>query len=62
MADTNDLTRGHDTRDASGAQRALAATGEELAALLHSDVEEVLLALLKNPALAETEIACTAGA
>ena len=56
MADTNDLTGGHDTRDASAAQRSLAATGEELAALLHSDVEEGLLALLKNPALAETDV------
>jgi hypothetical protein len=37
--------------------RALAATGDELAALLHSDVDEILLALLKNPALAETDVA-----
>jgi hypothetical protein len=56
MADANDLTRGHDTRDASTAQRSLAATGEELAALLQSDVEEGLLALLKNPALVETDV------
>ena len=56
MADTNNLTGGHDTRDASAAQRSLAATGEELAALLHGDVEEGLLALLKNPALAETDV------
>jgi hypothetical protein len=57
MADANDLTRSNDTRDAPGTQRALAATGEELAALLHCDNEDVLFALLKNPALAETEIA-----
>src|ERR1700719_911654 len=56
MTDTNNLTGGHDTRDASTAQRSLAATGEELAALLHSDVEEGLLALLKNPALAEQDV------
>ena len=57
MADANDSTRSNDTRDAPGTQRALAATGEELAALLHSDDEDVLFALLQNPALAETEIA-----
>jgi hypothetical protein len=57
MADANDLTRSNDTRDAPGTQRALAATGEELAALLHSDDEDVLFALLKNLALAETDIA-----
>jgi hypothetical protein len=57
MADANDLTRSNDTRDAPGTQRALAATGEELAVLLHCDNEDVLFALLKNPALAETEIA-----
>src|ERR1700688_285085 len=57
MVDTNDLTTNRDTRDAPGTQHALAANGEELAALLHSDVEEILLALLKNPALAETDVA-----
>jgi hypothetical protein len=57
MADANDLRRSNDTRDAPGTQRALAATGEELVALLHCDNEDVLFALLKNPALAETEIA-----
>jgi len=57
MADINDLTKANDTRDAPGMQRALAASGDELAALLHSDVEEILLALLKNPALAETDVA-----
>jgi hypothetical protein len=56
MADTNDRTANNDTRDASDTQHALAATGEELAALLHSDVEEILLALLKNPALVETDV------
>ena len=60
MADPKDLTRSNDsndTREAPDTQRALAATDEELAALLHSDVDETLLALLKNPALAETDIA-----
>jgi hypothetical protein len=56
MADTNDLTKSNDTREASATQHALTAAGEELAALLHSDDEEVLFALLKNPALAETDI------
>jgi hypothetical protein len=56
MVDTNDraLT---DTREAPDTQHALAANAEELAALLHSDDEEILLALLKNPALAETDVA-----
>jgi len=57
MADSNDLTKTNDTRDPPTAQHALAASGEELAALLHSDVEEVLLTLLKNPALTETDVA-----
>jgi hypothetical protein len=56
MADTDDLTGSNDTREAPDTQRALAATGEELAALLHSDVDEILLALLKNQALAETDV------
>src|SRR6202140_5359833 len=55
-ADTNDLTTDKDVRDVPATQRALAATGEELAALLHSDDDEVLFALLKNPSLAETEV------
>ncbi|HTG30148.1 MAG TPA: hypothetical protein VK818_18165 [Methylomirabilota bacterium] len=58
MADIDDLTKTNDARDTtSGMLRALAATGDELAALLHSDVDEILLALLKNPALAETDVA-----
>jgi len=57
MADTKDLTPNNVTPDAPATQRALTAAGEELAALLHSDTEEVLLALLKNPALVETDIA-----
>jgi hypothetical protein len=56
-ADTNDLMRSNDTRATPDTQRALAANGEELAALLHSDVEEILLALLKNPVLVETDVA-----
>jgi hypothetical protein len=57
MADAKDLTKTNDTRAAQETQRALVANGEELAALLHSDVEEILLALLKNPALVETGVA-----
>ena len=60
MADANDTTQAGQA-DAgldggSDARRARLATGEELAALLHSDASEVLLALLENPALQEPEI------
>ena len=37
-------------------QRASVATSEELAALLHHESREVLLALLNNPALAEADV------
>jgi hypothetical protein len=37
-------------------ERALAATGEELAVLLHHPSADVLLALLDNPALDETQV------
>ena len=37
-------------------ERALVATGEELAALLHHHAPDVLLALLDNPALDETQV------
>jgi hypothetical protein len=37
-------------------ERALVATGEELAALLHHHAADVLLALLDNPALDETQL------
>jgi hypothetical protein len=37
-------------------ERARAATGEELAALLHHHSDDVLLALLENPALDETQL------
>jgi len=56
MADKKHLTRSTDTHNAPATLRALAATGEELAALFHSDDDEVLLALLKNPALAEADV------
>lgn len=56
MADAIDLTKTNDARAVQETQHTLAADGEELAALLHSDNEEVLLALLKNPALAETGV------
>ena len=56
MADAKDLSKTNDTRAVQETQHALAADGEELAALLHSDDEEVLLALLKTPALAETDV------
>ena len=57
MADAKDLTRDNDIRDEPGTQRALAGSGEELATLLHSDDDEVLLALLENPALVATDVA-----
>jgi hypothetical protein len=56
MADAKDLTKTNNTRAVQEPQHALAAAGEGLAALLHSDDEEVLLALLKTPALAETDV------
>jgi len=56
MADAKDLTKTNDAGAVQETQHALAADGEELAALLHSDDEEVLLALLKTPALAETDV------
>ena len=37
-------------------ERALIATGEELAGLLHHPSADVLLALLDNPALDETQV------
>jgi hypothetical protein len=55
MADAKDLTKTNDTRAVQETQFVMPADGEELAALLHSDDEEVLLALLKNPALAATD-------
>jgi hypothetical protein len=42
--------------DAPSRERALVATGEELAVLLHHVSAEVLLALLDNPALDETHV------
>ncbi len=56
MADAKDLTKTNDARAVQETQHALAADGEGLAALLHSDEEEVLLALLKTPALADTDV------
>jgi hypothetical protein len=56
MADAKDLTKTNDTGAVQETQHALAANGEELAALLHSDDEEVLLALLKTPALGKTDV------
>jgi uncharacterized protein (DUF1778 family) len=43
-------------REPSVRERALVATGEELAVLLHHASAEVLLALLDNPALDETHV------
>jgi hypothetical protein len=40
----------------SAAQRARVATGEELAALLHHEAADVLLVLLNNPALTDSDI------
>ena len=47
--------------EASSRERALVATGEELAALLHHASAEVLLALLDNPALDETQVCLLLG-
>jgi hypothetical protein len=57
MADTKLLTKTSDSRNLPDTQRALAARDEELTAMLHSDDDQVLLSLLKSPALAETDIA-----
>jgi hypothetical protein len=56
MADAKDLTKTNDTGAVQETQHAPAADGEVPAALLHSDDEGVLLALLKTPALAETDV------
>jgi len=52
MSATDPVVNAH-SRDR---ERALAATGEELAALLHHPASSVLLALLDNPALDETQL------
>src|ERR1700737_2357364 len=44
------------SEEASVRERALVATGEELAVLLHDPSADVLLALLDNPALDETQL------
>jgi hypothetical protein len=44
------------SEEASVRERALVATGEELAVLLHHASTEVVLALLENPALDETHV------
>src|SRR5260370_27016844 len=44
------------TEEAASRERALVATGEELAGLLHHPSADVLLALLDNPALDETHV------
>jgi hypothetical protein len=58
MTDANDRMRtpNHRGADAADIRRALVATADELAALLHHQASEVLLALLKNSELAETDI------
>jgi hypothetical protein len=60
MADAKDTTHAGQVDaglDGGGdARRANLAIGEELAALLHSDASDVLLALLENPALQEPEV------
>jgi hypothetical protein len=47
--------------EAPGRERALVATGEELAALLHHHSADVLLALLDNPALDEMQVCLLLG-
>ena len=49
------------SREASGRERALVATGEELVLLLHHASAEVLLALLDNPALDELQVCLLLG-
>ena len=44
------------SEESSVRERALVATGEELAGLLHHPAADVLLALLDNPALDETQV------
>jgi hypothetical protein len=61
MTDTpiHDATPGNDSVAAPSPQeiqRATAATAEELAALLHHESREVLLALLHNPAMTEADV------
>lgn len=56
MVDPKDLTKTNDARAVQETQLALAAADEGPERLLHSDDEEVLLALLKNPAVAETDV------
>jgi hypothetical protein len=59
MPDANKATRSDEPKAVGpDTQRALTASGEELAALLHDDSRDVLLALLDNPTLAETDV-CT---
>ena len=49
------------SEEAASRDRALVATGEELATLLHHHSMEVLLALLENPALDETHVCLLLG-
>ena len=44
------------SEEGSARERALAATGDELAVLLHHASVDVLLALLDNPAMEETQL------
>src|SRR2546423_10250736 len=44
------------SEEGSARERALAATGDELAVLLHHASADVLLALLDNPAMEETQL------
>jgi hypothetical protein len=46
----------HDPKQAQDRKRALMATGEELATLLHHHAADVLIALLDNPAMDETHL------
>jgi hypothetical protein len=62
MVDTNKMTPARGSNDNSrDKDRALVARNEELAALLHHDASEVLLALLNNPALAEADLCVLLG-
>jgi len=61
MPDANNITRASATTDAADLQRARTASDEELAALLHHEAGGVLLALLDNSALAETDVCVLLG-
>jgi hypothetical protein len=62
MVDTNHMTPARGSNgNSKDKDRALVASNEELAALLHHHASEVLLALLNNPVLAEADLCVLLG-